>query len=126
MTGPGKEEHPTAFSTQVVLEFDNQIQAVEIQKRLNTFLSDLTNFLQESGCRLIGHIKGLFDAGERGQLFFSITSFTENPRYKGEIGGEIPKATLSINVIVYGIGEKPVEQAIQEGLRKLFAEHREK
>lgn len=122
MTGTGREEHPTACSTQIVLDFDNQIQAAEIQKSLDLFLTDLTSFLQEKGCKLIGHIKGLLDAGERGQLFFSITSFNENPRYKGEIGGEIPVATLSINAIVYGIGEGPVEQAIQECLRKQFAE----
>jgi hypothetical protein len=123
MTGAGREEHPTACSTQVVLELDNQIRAAEIQKSLESFLTDLMHFLQENGCKLIGHIKGLLDAGERGQLFFSITSFNENPRYKGEIGGEIPVATLSINAIVYGIGERTVEQAIQECLGRRFAKH---
>ena len=126
MTGAGREEHPTACSTQIVLEFENQIQAAEIQKSLDTFLSELSSFLQENGCKLIGHIKGLLDAGERGQLFFSITSFNENPRYKGEIGGEIPEATLSINAIVYGIGEEPVEREIQEQLKRQFAKHRKK
>lgn len=126
MNGAGREEHPTACSMQVILEFDNQIRAAEIQKSLDFFLTDLTRFLQENGCKLIGHIKGLLDARERGQLFFSITSFNENPRYKGEIGGKIPEATLSINAIVYGIGEEPVEREIQEQLKRQFAKHRKK
>lgn len=123
MTGPGKAEHPTACSTQIVFEFDNQIQSAEIQKNLDLFLTDFLRFIRDNGCRLIGHIKGLFDAGEKGQLFFSITSFSEGPRYKGEIGGEISEATLSMNAIVYGIGEESVEQAIQDYFGRQFAEN---
>ena len=122
MTGAGREEHPTACSMQVALEFDNRMQSGEIRDRVDTFLFDLTNFLKENGCKLIGHIKGLLDAGERGQLFFSITSFDEPVRYKGEIDGKIGKVELSINVIVYGVEETPIEKAITKFLTKQFSE----
>jgi len=126
MTGVGREEHPTACSIQVGLEFGARMQAAEIRTRIGVFLSDLTSFLEDNGCRLIGHIKGLLDAGAGGQLFFSVTSFEDNPRYKGEIDGEISEAMLSINVIIYGVGEESVERAIHERLGKQFAGQREK
>ena len=124
MTGGGREEHPTTCSMQISLEFDNRIQAVEIRTRMDMFLAGLTKFLRDNGCKLIGHIKGLLDAGGRRQLFFSITSFDEGVRYKGDIDGEITTADLSINVIVYGIGEEPVENAVEEQLARQFSKYR--
>jgi hypothetical protein len=121
MTGAGREEHPTACSMQIALEFDNRMRAIEIQTRMDAFLAGLTNFLRDSGCKLIGHIKGLLDAGERGQLFFSITSFDEGARYKGAIDGEIIRAELSINVIVYGVEQEPIEGAVKEQLARQFS-----
>lgn len=121
MTGAGREEHPTACSMQIALEFDKSMPAGEIRDRIDLFLSDLTSFLKESGCRLIGHIKGLLDAGESGQLFFSITSFEEGVRYKGSIDGEIANTELSINVIVYGVEQEPIENAVKEQLTKQFS-----
>jgi len=126
MTGMGREEHPTAYSRQFAFEFGARMPASTIRNPLDTFLSGLTTFLRDSGCQLIGHIKGVLDGGDRGQLFFSITSFDEGIRYKGDIDGEIPGATLSINVIVYGVGEEAVEGAVHDQLRKHFPEHRGK
>lgn len=105
---------------QIVLELGNPLQAAEISERIDAFLSDLMNFLRDNGCKLIGHIKGLLDAADRGQLFFSITSFDEAPRYKGGIDGQIAEAELSINVIVYGIDQEPIETAVRKHITTQF------
>jgi hypothetical protein len=123
MSGGGHEEHPTAYSIQVALEFGARTSASTLRTRIDTLLSELTGFLRDNGCQLIGHIKGLFDAGDGGQLFFSITSFNEGIRYKGDIEGEIPGATLSMNVIVYGVGEEAVERAVHDQLNEQFPEY---
>jgi hypothetical protein len=122
VSGPGAGEHPTACSMQIAIEYDRQVPAATVSKRLDSFLSDLTNFLRDNGCTLIGHIKGLIDAEESGQLFFSITSFDEPVRYKGEIDGKIGKVELSINVIVYGVEETPIEKAVTKYLSKQFSD----
>ncbi len=122
MSGPGAGEHPTACSMQILIEYDSRMRAATVSRRLDRFLTDLTNFLRDNGCKLIGHIKGLLDAEDRGQLFFSITSFDEAIRYKGEIDGQIAKAELSINVIVYGVEETPIEKAVTKYLAKQFSE----
>ncbi len=121
MTGVEREEHPTACSMQVALEFGTRMEEAGVRTRMDAFLAGLTDFLRDNGCRLIGHIKGLLDAGDSGQLFFSVTSFKESPRYKGGIDGEIAEAELSMNVIVYGVEEELVSRAIHEQLGKQFA-----
>jgi hypothetical protein len=98
------------------------LSASELRGRIDAFLSELTISLQGDGCTLIGHIKGLLDVEEDGHLFFNITSFEGKARYKGELTGEIAGAKLTINVIVYGVEQRSVERAIQEGLRRHFAE----
>jgi len=112
------EEHPTACSIQVRIEFGVRIPASEVQERIDGFLGALRSFLRENGCRLIGHIKGMLAAGESGRLYFSVTSFDDDPRYKGKLDGEISEAELSMNVIVYGVGEAPVEKAARELLKR--------
>ena len=115
-------EHPTACSKQFVLKFGARTPASAVRDRLDAFLSDLMEFLRDNGCQLIGHIKGVLDAGDGGQLFFSITSFDEGVRYKEEIESDMATATLSINVIVYGVGEEAVERAVCELFGKRFPE----
>lgn len=69
---------------------------------------------------MIGHIKGLVDADEKGHLLFSITSFEEGARFKGEMAGGITEAVLTINVIVYGIEEEIVEKMLEEAFARQF------
>lgn len=120
MSDTCREEHPAACSTQLTLEFGAPMQAAEIRKRLDALLSDLTGFLKDNGCWLVGHIKGLFDAGDSGQLFFSIISFTDGIQYKGELVSEVAEAKLSMNVIVYGVEEESIENKVQRLIKEQF------
>jgi hypothetical protein len=69
---------------------------------------------------LVGHIKGMIDADEKGHLLFSITSFEEGARFKGEMVGRITEAVLTINVIMYGIEEESVEEVLKEAFNRHF------
>jgi len=120
MSNAGHEVHPVAYAQEVNLTLEVSLSASELQGRIDAFLSLLTRSLQGDGCKLIGHIKGLLDVEENGHLFFSLTSFGEKARYKGELTGKIAKARLTINVIVYGVEQRRVERAVQEGLRRHF------
>jgi hypothetical protein len=122
MSGVGHEAHATAHAQEVKLALKVPLSASELRGRIDAFLSELTISLQGDGCTLIGHIKGLLEVEEDGHLFFNITSFEGKARYKGELTGEIAGGKLTINVIVYGVEQRSVERAIQEGLRRHFAE----
>ena len=112
--------HPTACACKWQLTFDDAIPANELKSRVALLLSELTSGLQEDGGRLIGHIKGLVEAEEKGHLLFSITSFEEAARFKGELVGEITEAVLTINVIVYGVEEEIVETMLEEAFSRQF------
>ena len=122
MSGVGHEVHPTVYAREVNLTFKAPVSASELQGRIAAFVSELTCSLQGDGCKLIGHIKGLLEVEGNGHLFFSLTSFEEKARYKGELTHEIAGAKLTINAIVYGVEQESVERAIQEGLRRHFIE----
>jgi len=120
MSNAGHEVRPVAYAQEVDLALEVPLSAIELQGRMDAFLSLLTRSLQGDGCKLIGHIKGLLDVEGNGHLFFSLTSFGEKARYKGELTDKIAKARLTINVIVYGVEQRSVESAVQEGLRRHF------
>ena len=106
--------HPTACARKWHLTFDDAIPAIELTSRTALLVSEFGDRLEAAGVRLIGHIKGLIDAVQSGHLRFSITSFEEGARFKGELIGEITEAVLTINVIVYGIEPKFVEKLLEE------------
>ncbi len=112
--------HPTACACKWQLRFDDAIPPTELNSRVERLLSELAGGLEKGGGRLIGHIKGLIDADEKGHLLFSITSFEEGARFKGEMVGGITEAALTINVIAYGIGEESVEELLEEAFTRHF------
>ena len=112
------ELQPTVCAQEVDLTFEVPLPADELYGRIDAFISALTSSLQDDGCKLIGHIKGLLEVEGNEHLFFSVTSFEEKASYKGELPHEISKAKLTINVIVYGVEQEGVERAVREGLER--------
>jgi hypothetical protein len=80
---------------------------------------DLCETLKKEGCKLIGHIKILLDAGTNGFFFISATSFDQIPNLKGKIENEISEVTLTINAIVYGFDEALLKQLVNHKIQTL-------
>ena len=116
--------HPTACACRWQLTFDDAIPAIDLNSRTALLLSELSDGLEQNGGRLVGHIKGMIDAAEKGHLLFSITSFEEAARFKGELVGEITEAVLTINVIVYGVEEEIVETMLEAAFSRQFHDNR--
>ena len=114
--------HPTIYAHKENLKFNDIIPAVELKERIVQFLSELTRDLEGNGCELIGHIKGLIDARDKGHLRFSITSFKEGTRFNGEMEDGIEAAILTINVIVYGIEQRSLKQFVNRRLLNILAD----
>ena len=112
--------HPTACACKWRLTFDDAIPAIDLSSRTARLLSELCGGLGQNGGRLVGHIKGMIDADEKGHLLFSITSFEEGARFKGEMVGRITEAVLTINVIMYGIEKESVEEVLEEAFNRHF------
>jgi hypothetical protein len=115
---PEGDPQPTAYALRGTLTLPGPRTEGEIRKGVDLFLAELTRSLREQGCRLIGHIKGILEAEDKGHLFFSVTSFEQKTRFKGEMTGESGKLELTLNVIVYGVGKDDVERLVLEGLSR--------
>jgi hypothetical protein len=114
------QAHPTACACKWHLRFDEAIPPIELKSRTGFLLSELAGGLEANGGRLIGHVKGLIDADEKGHLLFSLTLLEEGARFKGELVGGVTEAILTINVIVYGIEEEIVEEMLEEAFIRHF------
>ena len=87
---------------------------------LREFLAALLQSLRESGCAMVGHIKGMLDDGGASPLFFSVTSFNGAPQLKGgplRAGGRV---SLSVTAIVAGMTEAAVSGILEESLLEYF------
>ena len=114
------EAQPAAYSCRKEMTFGNNIPEIELKARTSAFLSELTLGLKDRGCNLIGHIKGLVDAGNNGHLMFSITSFEDEVHFKGQLKEDVISAVLTVNIIVYGIEKRVVEAVFQKALDHAF------
>ncbi len=116
---PDGDPQPTAYALQSTLSLPGPLSETDLRKGVDAFLAELTRSLREQGCRLIGHIKGILEAGDKDHLFFSVTSFEQRTRFKGGLTGITEKLDLTLNVIVYGVGSGEVERLVVEGLQTL-------
>lgn len=109
---------PAVYALQVDLRLADAApqSAEELLGALRELLSGLLSSLRDGGCSLIGHVKGMVDAGDLGRAFFSVTSFRGAPSFNGGIDGPIARCRLTLNVIVFGIDEHSVEAAVREAL----------
>ncbi len=119
---PDGDPQPTACALKGTLKLERRWSETEFRKGVDAFLSELVRSLREQGCRLIGHIKGNLETEQEGHLFFSVTSFEERARLKGELTGGAEKIDLTLNVIVYGVGSEEIEKLVMEGLLKHLGE----
>ena len=114
--------HFTSYAKEGKLSLKVPLSADELQAKVSTTLSEITNSLDNLGCKLIGHIKALLKAGTCGYLFFSVTTFGQEPRKKGNLTGNIETADLTINVIVYEVNRETIEKVVAKAWTRQFGE----
>jgi hypothetical protein len=105
-----------ALQTELSLDGSAPRSAEELLGVLRELLAGLLTSLRDGGCSVIGHVKGMVDADDRGRAFFSVTSFHGAPSLKGSIEGPLARCRLTLNVIVFGIDEPGVEAAVREAM----------
>ena len=121
---PDRDPQPAACAQRGTLALRSACSEEELRAAVDAFLADLTRFLREQGCELIGHIKGMLEAGEMGHLYFSVTSFEKEAGYKGGLTGDLTEVDFVLNVIVYGVDSEKLEPAVLQGLRRHLGEVR--
>ena len=60
----------------------------------------------------------MLDAGPEGTIFFSITDFDKITKSKGEIVGDIEKAKIKLNIIVFKVKSDDIKKIVNCCLEK--------
>ena len=115
-----KHLHLSTVAKDWELNFKEPMLQKEVVRRVNRLFKDVTTALEREGCRFIGHIKALLDAGDVGQIFFSVTRFGQEPRRKGMLKGGLANGCLTINVIVPDVPQNIVEKITMEAFKRRF------
>ena len=94
---------PAVFAARADVVFAAAARPDEAETAITRFLAALARGLAEAGCTLVGHIKGALVAPGHGDLSFHATSLTAAPRLTGGLAGDSVQATLTVNVIAFGV-----------------------
>jgi hypothetical protein len=116
---PSPHHSPTIFAGEFSVRFPSPVTDRELKGKISAFFSGLLDFLFREGCRLIGHIKGLVLTEEKGLLLVNITSFRTQDAFKGNLPGLTSKASLTLNVIVFGVSEEKIRSFVEQEVQKI-------
>jgi hypothetical protein len=102
---------PEVFAAVADLVFPPPSSQAAVEAVLRAFLDRLSAALAAAGCVLVGHIKGVVGAGDE-QLEFSLTTLAGVPRFAGTLPPDTRSVALTLNVIVFGVGEQALAGAV--------------
>ena len=105
---------PAVFAARASLVFDPPAHADLLEDAVTRFLAALSDGLVAAGCTLVGHIKGIVSAGGRGDLAFHATTLHSRPAITGGVAGTVTEATLTVNVIVFGVDEQALPAVVRD------------
>jgi hypothetical protein len=105
---------PAVFASRAALVCEPPAHADQLEADVVRFLAALSPALSAAGCTLIGHIKGTVTAPGRGDLAFHLTTPAARPALTGGLAGVVAAATLTINVIVFGVDEQALPAIVHD------------
>ena len=97
---------PQVFAAAADLSWSVPAGRTEIEEVVRAFLDRLSHALAAAGCVLVGHIKGVVTGDGQNELQFSLTRLAGEPRFAGDLAGPLQQATVTINVIVFGVDRR--------------------
>lgn len=105
---------PAVYAARAVVAFDPPASADLAEAAVDRFLAALSSALAAAGCTLVGHIKGSLASPGHGDLAFHLTALTAQPALTGGHAGLVSAATLTLNVIVFGVDEQALPGLIHQ------------
>ena len=98
---------PAVFAAGAEVAFAPPASARDVESAVIRFFAALDTGLVEAGCDLVGHIKGAIATPGGGDFTFHSTVLRARPRMTdGLAGSPIRVASLTVNVIVFGVDER--------------------
>jgi hypothetical protein len=99
---------PAVLAARYELTSRLPIKPSAVKGACTAFLLALTTSLAAADCTAVGHIKGVLRTSGNDILAFSLTTLTGWPRWRGAFVEPADKIALTLNVIVFGVGDAEV------------------
>ena len=107
---------PVVFAGRADVTFRSAHGRAELCEQISGVFAELSRLLAEAGCTLVGHIKGSLDGGDGRVLQFSSTTLGGAVSFRGDGLNGADRAVLTLNVIVFGLGEAALADAVRGSL----------
>jgi G3E family GTPase len=112
-TGP----KPSVHSWQGNMSVSDGMES--LAKSLAELVDHVVKDLEQAGCTLIGHVKAIATSGGGGYLVVGKTDFDQPAQVKGRLPKSAESAKLTLNVIVYGVETKVIEDVVKNRLQSI-------
>lgn len=89
-----------------------ELPGLQWEKMLADFMTQIAiGCMGEDRC-VIGHIKGFADFGDNTFLKIGLVSATQSPDMDGNVPDVADTATVTLNVLVFGVSKKRIEEIV--------------
>jgi len=92
-----------------------------VRDRLVELMNAIAAGCDKAGATLIGHIKCVLDAGNKGFLAVSTTDASGHATVRGELKEAVDELSIIINVLLYGLTRIKVQEVVAPLARELMA-----
>lgn len=102
-----------AYAVRAAVSLPSSVTPEDVRERLVKLMNAIASECDRAGSTLIGHIKCVLDAGEKGFLGVSVTDASGHATVRGELGGDLDKLDIIINVLLYGLTRAQVQGIVE-------------
>ncbi len=104
----------TAYAVRIELHLHDAVPSPELQARLESLLAAIARECMANGATLIGHIKCLATATDKGYLAVSVVDTSTAPRSRGHLEDGVLELEVVLNVLLYGLSREKVERIVEK------------
>ncbi len=123
MDAEALQEGLLGYSARLEVAYNDPVQPGAFSGAMESMMAKIGHGCVDAGVTLIGHIKGMAEAGEQGFLAMSVTKNDASVNVKGGIEGVVSRVEITLNVIVYGLEEATVDDIVRGTIPQLGDAH---
>jgi hypothetical protein len=107
-----------AYALRVGVKVPAPLPPSLVKERLVELMKSIAAECDKAGSTLIGHIKCMLDAGEKGFLAVSTIDASGHATVRGELRGGIDELNVIVNALLYGLDRCKVQEIVDSLARK--------
>lgn len=109
----------TILNRNVIFTFPEAVKKEIFIKKMKQVAINMIDFLKNSGCNSLGHIKFIATTNGEDYLQLSVLDIDKGPKIDGILRKTFEKIKLTLNVIVFGVEKESIDNKVSEELSNL-------